>query len=213
MNLLDAHKIVHQYAYVFATGKNQQYFLIPASILPYYCENWKDITINASKLFLAYTILWSTRAQEQFQALNNLLLRLNDFVSDEEAMKANKAWFTIERSSRNKLYKLMHKKQIDEAGLMLQRKELYFHSGVDDVFNHMLMYKNNVFLPQYNERRDFDDLVYQYCIETYRVANIEFRQNYEAYFYSFEIMRKRLDNPSQNKLYARYKDYLITYQS
>ena len=214
MNYIEAHQIVHEYFNIVSSKKNEPYG-IPYSALPFSSAHWQDDLIGAYKLYCAHAILWQDLSTDEYQSAEALLFMDNQFVSDRDAECLGNYWEEIERSKRSKLYTKMHSKRIKiatDAFIALKKPlEPYNRNDeVSDFCNHMTIYRRENAYPEYhNKHESIEDVVFNYCIETYKVANLNYEYGNDICFYTFKQMRTWISEAHYVEILSKYKPYLF----
>lgn len=215
MNFLEAHKTVHEYIDVFANG-NFRADAISLKSITFYCENWQDKLIEASQIFVSHCILWNTRPLEAIDQYFALLRFNNSFIPDDEYQNTQKLWAIIEKDCNSKIYGKIFKNKVANAKKEygefseLHKYKPYRRDDVVNVYNHMTDYKNSIYLPEFRKKETpFSELVFQYCLETYKSAGINYSNHDDVYFYSFDQMRKWMINVEMKHYFAAFEQYLM----
>ena len=215
MNLLDAHRIVQEYVDVFAKKRNQPWG-ISAKYIPSYSEHWKSDLVTSYKLFFAHGLLWQTQNGKTLTQYLNLLKMANTVVDDREAVQAERAYRIMDKGLNSKVYRSLHKEKYEVASaafMSLTVKQMkIFQTDVPEAFNHMLHFRNEVLLPIFGRGSHTGDAVVFYCKEAYKTAGIQYSENDYLYFYSFDQMRKWINDPELSKYYKPYEKYLFTWK-
>lgn len=225
MNYLDAWIIVNEYINFFAQGRNKWSHVCSWEMLSFAKglaeKEWKAKLINASCIYWSHVIFWETREPKQLDTYTGLLRGYGrEFVSTQRAKVINDAWDIIKKSTKSKIYKFFNKKKIDLAGHLYAAQYPDVAEKFDEnetwanTINHMRRYKY-----QLEERFGVDttdayngDMVRDYCSEIYRVMNIPEPENAWVYFWSFDDMRRNLEDLSLRPYYIKYAQILQNYQ-
>ena len=208
MNFLDAHKIVGKYVDAFARGsdKNTLNFR-PKSYLN---GMSMDSIVNAYKIFYAHTILYGSRTKEQIDQYHVLLKMINVFVGDNiyydviKCLKKNTNLFTgrLKNPISDDL-----KKYFDLMTDVLTPPDCVYDVFI--FFDRMVEVQNELYEAEDAGEIDRPGLVIRYFEKAYEYAGLEYKDEYMPFFYSFNLMRKHLDDESLGKSYAPYRDYIL----
>lgn len=225
MNYLDAWVIVKEYIDFFAQGRNKWSHVSSWEIFSFAKglneKEWKEKLIKASCIYWCHVIFWETREPEQLDTYTGLLRTCGkDFVSAQRAKVINDAWEIIEKSVKSKIYKFFNRQKVELAGHLYAAQYPDVTEKFDEnemwanTINHMSRYKY-----QLEERFEIDttdaynvDMVKAYCSEIYRVMNIPEPENAWVYFWTFDDMRRNLENLSLRPYYIKYARILQNYQ-
>jgi len=195
MNFLEAHIIYWEYVDIFASGKNKVWG--SERMLPFYCNEWKDILIAAYQIVLSHAILWDLGDNEFFDSSFRMLKHFDImFIEDGLSTKILTAFCVVEQ--KRKLYKLFHKKDIEQANILLKKNlpemssSTYRYDDVVNVFNAMLHYKAEVIIPRLKLGENMSVLVNEYARKTYELSGLEYRPEYQRYFVTLDDMRKEI---------------------
>ncbi|QHI73475.1 hypothetical protein [Aminipila terrae] len=209
MNFLDSHKIVSDYVDAFARGVEENAMIFRP--ISYLNGMAKDDIINAYKIFYAHTILYGSRNNEQIQQYDNLLRMINSFVNDEvyydvaRCIKRNTNIFTgkLKKNISNEL-KQYCKSSTEVLNVPDEVNEVFiFYNDMIEVLNQLYEFEDA-------GKIDRPNLVIQYFKIAYEYANIEYKEDeYIPFFYSFDLMRKHIDDPYLGKYYTPYRDYIL----
>lgn len=215
MNLLEAHKIVQEYVDVFAKARNMMWG-ISAKYIPSYSEHWKSDLVTSYKLFLAHGLLWQTLDNDSVTQYLSLLKRANSVLPEKEAAKARQAYLVFEKGMGSKVYRTLHKEKYEiakDAFLHYSSEQMQlFQTDVPEAFNHMLHFRNEILWPRLNQGMPTGEAVRFYCKEAYKTAGEPYSDNDYAYFFSFDQMRKWLNNSELKQFYKPYEEYLYTFK-
>lgn len=215
MNLLEAHRIVQEYVDVFAKKRNQPWG-ISVEYIPSYSEHWKSDLVTSYKLFLAHGLLWQTVTNDSVTQYLNLLKLANTVVPAKEAQMAKQAYQVFEKGKNSKVYRMLHKEKYEIASAAFVRqiaKQMQmFQTDVPEAFNHMLNFRNEVLWPKLDQGMRTGEAVLFYCKEAYKTAGEPYSENDYLYFYSFDQMRKWLNNSELKQFYKPYEEYLYTFK-
>lgn len=215
MNLLEAHKIVQEYVDVFAKGRNKMWG-ISAEYIPSYSDHWKSDLVTSYKLFLAHGLLWQTLNDDSVTQYLNLLLLANAVVPANEAEKARQAYEVYEKGKNSKTYRVFHKEKYElalDAFLRHKAQQMQpFQTDVPEAFNHMLHFRNEILWPKLDQGMPTGEAVRFYCKEAYKTAGEPYSDNDYAYFFSFDQMRKWLNNLELKQFYKPYEEHLYTFK-
>ncbi|MGI6731451.1 MAG: hypothetical protein ACOX5F_06130 [Anaerovoracaceae bacterium] len=199
MNFLDAHKIVHDYSGAVGRGADKDALMFrPISYLP----TDKDKIIDAFKIFFAHMILFNTRTQEQYEQYYTCLSILKWFVKDEYYETV----IEFVSNGGDQLTEAMEyfSDIMEEPSYRLEEVEDYFDKMIDDREELLQYYKDGDVTSQ--------NLVYNYCLDAYKFANIDWNDGYEYYFMSFDVLRKMIDNEKYKSHFKMYCDYILNNQ-
>ena len=224
MNYIDAHSICTKYFDVFAKTPG---IYKPISSLHACGASNKKMVEDAIILFLAHSILWNDLSSEQTEGVRALLLQLDSFVDDDFAREHATKMKVIERSKSSAVYRLFHKKEVEEAMnyLMANTKiNLYDDTRVDDAVTHMNEYKKVVYIPKMQALlRDekkishdeywyrFLNLVGDYSDEVCNFAKIATTPSDYYLFMSFELMQEWVNDENVGKHYLKYRNYILSH--
>lgn len=224
MNFLDAHRIVHDYSKPFASGSQRPNAMlrIPLSSLPVTVRGvekrdvWKDTVIQAHQIFFSHMVLWTTRTPDQMEQYLFLLSQINSFVDDEVVAEIEENFRLIQKEKS--LYGRLHKDKVQRAKKAFFDIEpmpgSYRYDDVVNVINEMQTYKTSEFLPRYEQSKgsgwdvSFDSLLADYCRTAYQVSHIPFKDEYVDYFWSFDILRRFVDDAKYAHLFRGYERYI-----
>lgn len=219
MNFLDAHKIVHDYGGSLSYPPDKDALLFrPQSLL----KNSKDEIFDAFKIFLAHTIMFNTRTQEQLDTYISTLTCLNCFVADSKYWDAIKSKQTANPSGFHKL--TINRNQQEEAR---QRYSNYLKESVnllnsyrsdemDDFIVNVINEADRVrekLKAKKLEKAELLDTFNDYCCFVYKHANIDIQENDVYYFRPFYYLRELIHDEDFSDLFKPYEEYLMNYES
>ncbi len=216
MNLIEAHKIVHDYMQALATPPEENsLFYRPISHL----KNTKDEIVDAYKLFYAHMLLFGTRSQKQYQQYEIGRKFLSTFVRDEKYQDVIKCMQVINDGppQDNSLSFCKEKIKIyltESAALMAHP---YRGEEVEAYFARMQQEKAAI-EQRWDAGRQTEGRLSlrayflgcsDYCKKAYQAAGLPMQPTDAEYFYPFEIMRELLQNPGLADIFSPYEEYIL----
>lgn len=181
-NFIEVDMMINQFSDFLALqnkSKNQPSLFLETE-LPFYHNGWKDTLKKATKIWVAYYVLWG-KTQEYIEQRINLMQSINLFMPKEN-------------NNENRVNSSLP--QIEFCGI----------DDVIDVYNHMLDYKNNVFLKQ--DKDTIFQAVADYCFEAYECAGVPYKEGYDIYFFTFKQMQKFAQMEQLKHYYVGYEEYI-----
>lgn len=222
MNFLDAHKIVHELAYIVGQGSEfKDDFFISTDKLSFRFD--KDKIVSAFQIFIYHMIFFQTRTAEEYNKYYVLYqMNIDRFLPEAEIQKIRQ--YNRILNNKNPIYKAINKEKIRMATELYSKfmeKNLSWLNPyrIDDIFGdnlgEMKAYRQEL-LKTLNGKSDtelydaYDYVIELYAIKTYEKAYIAWKDEYFYYFQDFETMRNALKKPEYNKYYQKYKEYILS---
>ena len=126
--------------------------------------------------------------------------------------------------NKNPIYKIFNKEKIQMASELygqFMEKNLGgpISYRIDDIFNtnlgEMQGYRQELLKKVKEESDDkiyeaYDKAIELYAIKAYKIANIEWKDEYFYYFQDFKTLRSAANKKEYEKYYLKYKDYIFS---
>ncbi len=222
MHFLEAHRISFALSAALAKGNDRRSICLrPKSLYPYD----KDTLVKASKLTIAHSILYGGWEAKDYDLFFNCLNSYNEFVDDElyyhmiDLTKIVEMRIPIIKAlSQKKIANAMNErigivKLWSDSAYVKSTNKGNTHDDVVDYFNIMKKKKADLYIGFNDGERKDDSEMYEaikhYIVEAYSLANIDFKSQYYRYFYSFDSLRKLLNNIEYSPYYKDYETDIL----
>jgi len=221
MNFLDAHRIVHEFSEAVGKGVESadDWGFRPISYIPF--EFDKDKIFKAFQIFFAHMILYKTRSQGEYEKYKTVFMAIKDFIPDEDLFNIRLA--SEIASKKGFINKLIYGEKINDANKIMEtmlsnrvenlKPEC---SEFDDLMKYVAMveyyYTSKIGdINNYSED-DLDNVIEEYIIRVYKLANIEYKDDYFNFFQPFSVMRNVITFPEYKVYFEGYEDYINSNQ-
>jgi hypothetical protein len=222
IHFLEAHRISFSLSEALAKGNDKRAIrLRPLSNFSIPFE--KEKFFKACKITLAQS-LWGKWEKKDYDLFFDCINGIGDFVDD--ALYKHMISLPKLVDKKNRLHQIFYKKKI--ANAKKERLELVhqsmtnsfkafqkgnMHDELLDYFRTMQERKNAITRKFHNHEvvtnDEYNMLYKQYIRETYALAGVEYKDEYYEYFWSFDILRKKLKDPALKHYFVGYENDIL----
>jgi hypothetical protein len=210
-----AHKIVHDFADVVGNGCEYEYdFFLSIDKLPFKFN--KDMIVSAFQIFIYHMLFFNTRTPEEFKQYQVLYqANIGRFLPRSKILKIREYYKIANQgnpfyeSKARELYVQFMKEH--SYGIEPYRIDDIFGNNFKEMRSYRQELRNEVNKKTGDERGNaYYQAIDNYATKAYKIANIDWKEEYFYYFQEFKTLRSILNVQEYEKYYQPYKDYILS---
>lgn len=218
MNIIEAHRIVHDYVDVVAQGTGE-FSLAFRDCRLLKDDPWK--IQDAYFVFYGHMILYNTRTQEEYEAYDMCLKMISYFVSGyryDEIVETEKYLKTHKKNLLNKnKYEKAEKERNDYLKILFDpvSNAIYgsIYGTIQEFFNQAQSLKSDLMVSMERGELLPEEVKHIYCNTLFNEKTITLGADGEELFEPFEvlqlILREGAENGMDISLYEKHRDYIM----